>query len=161
MRITCCITWKEHVRMGETPICKVHLIEMVLVLYDRPGSPPGNGWGCPRCIEIARAVSQPSEPRERLARKFHEAYERLAPSFGYATRKESAVPWEQVPEANRKLMMAVAGEVQAEISPLRELMEQIVNEELSDWGGPERKILNERRDVIITRLGAALDRIAK
>lgn len=45
------------------------------------------------------------------AKAFHEAYERLAPSFGYETRKESAVPWEQVPEQNRALMTAVCAEV--------------------------------------------------
>lgn len=48
---------------------------------------------------------------EELARLFHEAYERLAPSFGYQTREESAVPWSQVPERNKQLMIAVAGEV--------------------------------------------------
>lgn len=50
---------------------------------------------------------------EDIARMFHEAYERLAPSFGYETRKASAVPWEDVPEPNRSLMVAVAGEVRA------------------------------------------------
>lgn len=44
---------------------------------------------------------------EALARAFHEAYERLAPSFGYETRPESAVPWESVPLMNKRLMMAV------------------------------------------------------
>jgi len=48
---------------------------------------------------------------ERLARRFHETYERLAPSFGYETRKASAVPWDQVPENNRKLMTAVCAEI--------------------------------------------------
>ena len=47
-------------------------------------------------------------PAESLARFVHETYERLAPQFGYCTRTESAVPWEQVPEANRRLMVAVA-----------------------------------------------------
>jgi hypothetical protein len=49
---------------------------------------------------------------EWLARLFHETYERLAPSFGYKTRKASAVPWKKVPEKNRKLMIAVAAEIQ-------------------------------------------------
>lgn len=40
------------------------------------------------------------------AKLFHEAYERLASAFGYATRSESAKPWDQVPESNRKLMEA-------------------------------------------------------
>jgi hypothetical protein len=48
---------------------------------------------------------------ELLARAFHETYERLAPSFGYETRKESAKPWEQVPEQNRRLMTAVCAEI--------------------------------------------------
>ncbi len=48
---------------------------------------------------------------EDIARKFHEAYERLAPSFGYETRKASAVPWEQVPEQNKNLMIAVCSEI--------------------------------------------------
>jgi hypothetical protein len=48
---------------------------------------------------------------EELARLFHEAYERLAPSFGYETHPDSAVPWESVPESNRNLMVAVAAEI--------------------------------------------------
>lgn len=48
---------------------------------------------------------------EIIAREFHEAYERLAPSFGYKTREASAVEWDDVPEPNRSLMIAVAGEV--------------------------------------------------
>jgi hypothetical protein len=48
---------------------------------------------------------------EQLARWFHEDYERLAPSFGYKTREASAVPWEQVPDTNRQLMVAVAASV--------------------------------------------------
>lgn len=48
---------------------------------------------------------------EDLARYFHSEYERLAPTFAYETRKASAVPWEEVPEANRALMEAVATSV--------------------------------------------------
>jgi hypothetical protein len=48
---------------------------------------------------------------EALARKFHEVYERLAPSFGYETRHESAKPWEEIPEAVRALTRAVVAEV--------------------------------------------------
>lgn len=47
---------------------------------------------------------------EDLAKRFHESYERLAPSFGYSTRKESAKPWSEVPEQNRNLMIAVCAE---------------------------------------------------
>lgn len=52
---------------------------------------------------------------ERLARLFHETYERLAPSFGYQTREASAKPWGEVPENNRMLMVAVCAQVQREI----------------------------------------------
>lgn len=44
---------------------------------------------------------------EDIAKAFHERYERLAPEHSYETRKASAVPWEQVPENNKSLMMAV------------------------------------------------------
>lgn len=43
---------------------------------------------------------------EAIARAFHEAYERLAPGHGYETREASAVPWEDVPQENRALMIA-------------------------------------------------------
>lgn len=46
-----------------------------------------------------------------LAKVFHETYERLAPTFGYATRIESAKPWEQVPPTNKDLMVAVCQEI--------------------------------------------------
>jgi hypothetical protein len=50
---------------------------------------------------------------ETLARYFHETYERLAPVYGYTTRQATAVPWEQVPERNKRLMIAVSEEVLA------------------------------------------------
>jgi hypothetical protein len=64
------------------------------------------------------ALAHPSTPStdtprdaEKIAQRFHEAYERLAPSFGYKTREASAVAWEKVPENNRKLMIAVCAEL--------------------------------------------------
>ena len=55
---------------------------------------------------------------DKLAQKFHETYEALAPSFGYETREESRKTWEEVPEKNRNLMVAVCrvvlGELQKE-----------------------------------------------
>lgn len=50
---------------------------------------------------------------ETIAAAFHEAYERLAPSKGYETRKASAVPWEDVPEQNKTLMIAVVDDLLA------------------------------------------------
>lgn len=49
------------------------------------------------------------------ARRFHEVYEDLAPSFGYNTRKASAVEWDLVPENNRQLMQATCAVVETEI----------------------------------------------
>jgi hypothetical protein len=46
---------------------------------------------------------------EPIARRFHETYERLAPSFGYETRPESTVPWEYMPE--HALLVAVVTEL--------------------------------------------------
>ena len=48
---------------------------------------------------------------EALAKKFHETYELLAPNYGYETRKESAKPWDEVPEQNKRLMIAVCGQI--------------------------------------------------
>jgi hypothetical protein len=46
-----------------------------------------------------------------LARRFHEAYERLAPAFGYETRDASRKPWADVPANNKALMIAVCSEM--------------------------------------------------
>jgi predicted RNase H-like nuclease (RuvC/YqgF family) len=43
---------------------------------------------------------------EQLAQRFHEAYEALAPGYGYKTREASAKPWLEVPLNNRELMAA-------------------------------------------------------
>ena len=50
---------------------------------------------------------------EELAELFHTTYGRLAPQFGYTTRPETAIPWQEIPADNRnkRLMVAVAGEV--------------------------------------------------
>lgn len=55
---------------------------------------------------------------ESVAKLFHETYERLAPYYSYETRIETRVPWEQVEERNKRLMIAVATEVLATLFPL-------------------------------------------
>ncbi|MBC8462398.1 MAG: hypothetical protein H8D67_30880 [Deltaproteobacteria bacterium] len=45
---------------------------------------------------------------EYLAMMFHCYYEELAPEFGYKTREESAISWNEVPTQNKQLMIAVA-----------------------------------------------------
>jgi hypothetical protein len=54
---------------------------------------------------------------EALARRFHETYERLAPSHGYETREASAKPWADVPSQNKGLMVAVCAEILAATPP--------------------------------------------
>lgn len=55
----------------------------------------------------AERQAQATEDVERITRRFHETYERLAPEHGYETRRESAKLWEEVPEQNANLMRAV------------------------------------------------------
>jgi hypothetical protein len=64
------------------------------------------------------AQQQPTGARwtpEKLAERFHELYEHLAPKFGYETRKASAKPWAEVPENNRKLMTTVCEHILKEL----------------------------------------------
>lgn len=63
-----------------------------------------------KTVEGSTAIPSP-DAAKALAQQFHEAYERLAPSFGYATRQESAKPWDDVPVANRQLIEEVCREV--------------------------------------------------
>jgi hypothetical protein len=46
-----------------------------------------------------------------VAKLFHESYELLAPKFSYETREASAVPWDDVPINNKRLMIATAARV--------------------------------------------------
>lgn len=48
---------------------------------------------------------------EQLAKFFHEKYERLALEHGYSTRRDSRCAWEDVPEKNKRLMIATAEKV--------------------------------------------------
>lgn len=62
-------------------------------------------------VQEALEATMVQRAAEQLAEKFHESYERLAPSFSYETRKASAKPWAEVPQNNRRLMVAVVAEV--------------------------------------------------
>lgn len=62
-------------------------------------------------LKAAGLQVTPIPDAETLAQRFHEAYERLAPEYGYETRPDSAVPWNDVPEQNRALMVAVCREM--------------------------------------------------
>ena len=55
---------------------------------------------------------------EALAKWFHDTHEALAPEYGYETRAETRVPWAELPENNRSLMVAVASKFIEEYGPL-------------------------------------------
>lgn len=63
---------------------------------------------------------RPVPDPESVAKLFHEAYERLAPTFQYETRQATRVRWENVPAHNKNLMIATAAEVLATLFPLEE-----------------------------------------
>lgn len=69
-------------------------------------------------VRLRRMLGGEMDP-EQLARRFHQTYESLAPSFGYQTRPDSAVGWSQVPFKNRALMIAVAVSVLVEMAERR------------------------------------------
>jgi hypothetical protein len=65
----------------------------------------------PDAASLSSTPTRAATDAEALAQRFHEAYERLAPQYGYETREGSSVPWEHVPIANRDLMIATCAEV--------------------------------------------------
>lgn len=67
---------------------------------------------------ILARFSLPVLDPEKVARAFHENYERLAPEFDYKTRERSAVPWGDVPADNRELMVATVNAVLAALPTL-------------------------------------------
>lgn len=71
---------------------------------------------------------------EELARRFHETYERLAPSFGYETREASRKEWADVPDRNKRLMIAVCGELLREFEAGRSLLFHEQREHPEDAG---------------------------
>ncbi len=57
---------------------------------------------------------QDADAHRRLAQAFHEHYERLAPSHGYATQESSRVPWDKLPAPLANLMIATVEAVCAD-----------------------------------------------
>lgn len=47
---------------------------------------------------------------EAIAKAFHEAYERLAPDYGFETPR-GPTDWEEVPEEDRSYMVAIISEL--------------------------------------------------
>ena len=71
-------------------------------------------------MKTLEQVDRRPEPRcevsERLARQFHDIYERLAPQFGYVTREETQHFEPTTP--NGRLMIAVTDEIERATIPL-------------------------------------------
>lgn len=64
-------------------------------------------------------MTPPAEPRdEYIARRFHETYERLAPRYGWETNHTTRTPFDDLPEGNRMLMIAVVRELLEEATIL-------------------------------------------
>lgn len=78
---------------------------------------------------------------DKIAKLFHETYERLAPEHGYKTRTESAVPWEQVPENNRNLMIATVKEVLGSDDVTIDLLKKAI----AEWSTEDGRIFNGER----------------
>ena len=75
---------------------KETMTKVAKIIADAVNSAP-----CPTCAAFRAKLD-----REKLAKVFHDAYERLAPVYQYATRPESALPWDDVKPNLRELMMA-------------------------------------------------------
>lgn len=54
----------------------------------------------------AATPGQRNHQAETIAIAFHDAYEELAPEYGYRTREASAKPWDEIPANNAGLMVA-------------------------------------------------------
>lgn len=72
---------------------------------------------------------------EAMARRFHEAYERLAPSFGYATREDTKAFDPKTP--NGRLMIAVCNEIAAQPSAGAQVWCHVVKYKANGWGFAE------------------------
>jgi len=58
-----------------------------------------------------RVMTSPRPLRRRSGKQVPETGR--VPSFGYQTREATVVPWDQVPERNKQLMIAVSTEILA------------------------------------------------
>ena len=64
-----------------------------------------------RNATIENEPNAPESKAEIFAIRFHNTYERLAPAFGYKTKKEAGVHWSEVPTSHKQLMIAVCATV--------------------------------------------------
>lgn len=88
---------------------------------------------------------------EDLAKKMHDTYERLAPKHGWETQKKSQVAWEDLPESNRSLMLAVIGEVFTQ-EALTRMMKAAMESVIAKQARSEtlKKVVNELRGFFVS-----------
>ena len=80
--------------------------------------------------EAVARTDQTNRDAEKLAEIFHLHYEALAPCYNYETRPESRKPWEDVPAANKQLMVAVCRQLLVnEVVTLRHDLQSTTPEE--------------------------------
>lgn len=99
------------------------------------GAPTSLGQDESVASRLSAPRQSPAPDAERIARAFHRAYELLAPRFGYRTREASAKDWDEVPEANRLLMMATVNQL---------LIEDVIMPADAPPSGPPTGTLNAR-----------------
>lgn len=64
------------------PTCFIHCVPMVLVIYDRPGGPPGNGWSCQLCVAERTAEQETKYVNPNCGCPHPESDHRDAPALG-------------------------------------------------------------------------------
>lgn len=87
-------------------------------------------------------MSTPDTTVNDLARDFHETYERLAAGEGWETQKNCRVDFDDLPEANRNLMMAVSIEIyERHVRTLTAENEVLkASKQIVDWVNVEERI---------------------
>ena len=78
-------------------------------------------WKCPVCGAVSQwdddhydewqEKLELEDELKTLAKDFHETYERLSVEYGWKTQESCQVAFEDLPEENQKLMLAVVREV--------------------------------------------------
>jgi hypothetical protein len=92
--------------------------------------------------------------KEELAKMFHETYERLAPAFGWKTKKGCNVSFEQLPERNKALMVATCQTILAALQEQNNTAVALLNElSVSERFG--RSVVSDKAYEIIKRWAIA------
>ncbi len=87
-------------------------------VIETPGTFEVTFHNCANCTSGTAALEA---ALEAAAKAGHDTYERLAPDYGYETRPESRIKWDDLPQAHRNLMVvAYTAGVDAYLEALQE-----------------------------------------